>query len=168
MGFERVMVAAGIAAVTAVGVQAQRRVSPQQTETTVPVTMALKAGAEDINFTGKATCTHAALAAIYGLRAERWTVDQSDGGRSFTLALWHPASGSDLISLGLSGGARRHSVSTIKVGTNGTVEGSGTITLAKDKTGGTFTINAATANGTKITGTVKCGAFTPAIAEGGN
>jgi hypothetical protein len=168
MRFERVVVAAAIAAAATVGVQAQRRVSSQRAEPTVPVTIALKAGAEDINFTGKATCTHAPVAAIYGLRAERWTVEQADSGRSLTLALWHPASGSDLISLGISGGAKRLSVTTIKVGTNGAVEGSGTITLAKAKTGGTFTINAATADGTRITGTVKCDAFTPAIAEGGN
>ena len=168
MGFERVVVAAGIAAVATIGVEAQRRVSSGAAERGVPVTIAIKAGTEDVNFTGKATCTHAPVASIYGLRAERWTVDQADGGRSLTLALWHPASGSDLISLNLSGGARRHSVTTIKVGTNGTVEGSGTITLAKQKTGGTFTVNATTADGTKITGTVTCDAFTPAIAEGGN
>lgn len=168
MGFERVMVAAGIAAVATVGIHAQRRAADQRGTAAVQVTIALKAGAEDVNFTGKGTCTHAPVASIYGLRAERWTVDQADGGRSLTLALWHPASGSDLISLNLSGGARRHSVTTIKVGTNGTVEGSGTITLAKANTGGTFTVNATTAEGTKITGTVKCDAFTPAIAEGGD
>ena len=164
----RVLIAGAIAVAVTSGVQAQRRVPAQRADTTVPVTIALKAGAEDFTFTGKATCTHAPVASIYGLIAERWTVDQSEGNRGVTLALWHPASGSDLISLRLTGGAKPHSVSTIKVGTNGTVEGSGTITLAKQKTGGTFTINATTAAGTKISGTVKCDAFTPAFAEGGN
>jgi len=168
MGIERVLVVAAIATAVTSGVQAQRRVPAQRAETTVPVTIALKAGAEDFNFTGKAACSHAPVASIYGLVAERWTVDQSEGGRGVTLALWHPKSGSDLISLRLTGGGKPHSVSTIKVGTNGTVEGSGTIALAKEKTGGTFTINATTAGGTKISGTVKCDAFTPAVAEGGD
>lgn len=146
---------------------AQRRVPGQRAETTVPVTIALKAGAESYNFTGKATCSHAPLASIYNLRAERWTVDQSEGARSLTLAVWRPASGSDLVSVNLSSAARRHSMSTIKVGNNGTAEGSGTVAFAKDGNGGTFTINATAADGTKITGTVKCDAFTAAIAEGG-
>ena len=79
MRFERVWVAAGIAAMATIGMEAQRRVPSARAETTVPVTIALKAGAEQVNFTGKATCTHAPVASIYGLRAERWTVDQADG-----------------------------------------------------------------------------------------
>ena len=164
----RGVVAAFAMVVTTVPLVAQRRVPGQRADTTVPVTIALKAGAESYNFTGKATCSHAPVASIYNLRAERWTVDQSEGPRSLTLAVWHPATGSDLVSLNLSSGGKRHSVSTIKVGTNGTVEGSGTIALAKDGNGGTFTVTATAADGTKITGTVKCDAFTAAIAEGGH
>jgi len=72
------------------------------------------------------------------------------------------------VSLALNIGNKRYSVSTIKVGSNGTVEGSGKITLAREGAGGTFTVDATAANGTKITGTVKCDAFTAAIAEGGD
>jgi hypothetical protein len=164
------LLALGIVAatVTVSAVSAQRRVPGQRAETTVPVAIALKAGTESYNFTGKATCSHAPVASIYNLRAERWTVDQSEGPRSLTLAVWRPASGSDLVSVNVSSGARRHSMSTIKVGNNGTVEGSGTVAFAKDGNGGTFTVNATAADGTKITGTVKCEAFTAAIAEGGN
>ena len=159
---------AGLVAVAAVTTGAQRRVPGQRADNTVPVTIALQAGADAYQFTGKATCSHAPRASIYGLLAERWTVDQSDGSRSATLALWHPVSGTDLVSLALSIGDKRHSVSTIKVGNNGRVEGSGAITLAREGQGGTFTVKATAANGTKITGTVKCDAFTPAIAEGGH
>jgi hypothetical protein len=158
---------AGLVLAAAVTTGAQRRVPGQRADNTVPVTVTLKTGAEPYDFNGKATCSHAPVASIYDLRAERWTVDQSDGSRSMTLALWHPASGSDLVSLSLNIGNKRYSVSTIKVGDKGAVEGSGKITLAREGTGGTFTVDTTAANGTKITGTVRCGAFTPAIAEGG-
>lgn len=170
MAYRRIktLATAGLVAVAAVTTGAQRRVPGQRPDNTVPVTVTLRAGAEAYNFTGKATCSHAPVASIYDLRAERWTVDQSDGSRSATLALWHPASGNDLVSLALNIGNKRYSVSTIKVGSNGTVEGSGKITLAREGAGGTFTVDATAANGTKITGTVKCDAFTAAIAEGGD
>ena len=164
----QILATAGMVVVAATTTPAQRRVPGQRADTTVPVTIALKSGAEAYQFTGKATCSYAPKASIYDLAAERWTVDQSDGSRSMTLALWHPASGSDLVSLSLNIGNQRYSVSTIKVGDKGTVEGSGKITLAREGTGGTLTVDATAANGTKITGTVKCGAFTPAIAEGGD
>src|SRR5215213_8455324 len=101
MGDKQVVVTTALIIATTAAMQAQRRVAGQPAETTVPVTVALKAGADSYNFTGKATCSHAPVAAIYNLRAERWTVEQSDGPRSLTLALWHPASGSDLVSLSL-------------------------------------------------------------------
>lgn len=164
----KALATAGAVLAVAVSAGAQRRAPGERPDTTVPVTIALKAGAEAYNFTGKATCSHAPRASIYNLLAERWTIDQSEGSRSATLALWHPASGNDLVSLSLSTGGKRYSVSTIKVGDNGTVEGSGTISLAREGSGGTFTVNATAANGTKITGTIKCDAFTAAIAEGGN
>ena len=86
-----------------------------------------------------------------------------------TLALWHPASGErPLVSLSLTTGGKRTPSNTVKVGNHGSVEGSGTISLSKDGSGGTFTVNTAAANGTRITGTIKCEAFTAAIAEGGN
>jgi hypothetical protein len=164
----QILATASMVIVAATSAAAQRRVPGQRADSMVPVTIALKSGTDAYQFTGKATCSHAPKASIYGLLAERWTVDQSDDSRSLTLALWHPASGNDLISVALNIGTQRRSVSTIKVGTHGTVEGSGTITLAREGSGGTFTVNATTANGTKITGTVKCEAFTAAIAEGGH
>ena len=67
--------------------------------------VALQAGADSYAFSGHGNCTHAPVASIYNLRAEQWLVQASNGGRSVTLTLWHPASGGDMISLGLTQGA---------------------------------------------------------------
>ena len=159
----------GLVVMTSVMVDAQRRVPGQRGEATVPITVNLMADRQVYNFSGLAKCTHAPVASIYGLRAERWSVDRSgDGGLNATLSLWRPATGSDLVSLYLTIGQTRYTINTIKVGDKGNVEGSGTIALKPEGKGGTFTVNGTAANGAKISGTVKCEAFTPAFAEGGD
>ena len=156
-----------IAAAFCSELEAQRRVPGARPDTTVPVTVALKVGSQAYDFTGKATCTHAPVAGIYDLRAEQWSVQQSSDGGSLSLTHWHPATGADMFNLSVTSGNTQSSVSTVKVGTNGTIDGSGAVTLSREGKGGTFTVAAATAKGAKITGTIKCEAFTPALAEGG-
>jgi hypothetical protein len=164
------MLLATLIVATAAGsfVHGQRPSPSVRLDASVPVTIALRAGADGYNFSGKATCTYAPVAGIYNLRAEQWRVQQSGDAGSLALTFWHPASGADMFSLSLSAGNKRTSVNTVKVGTNGTVEGSGSVTLARQGNGGTFTVSAAAASGTKVTGTITCAAFTPAVAEGGH
>jgi hypothetical protein len=161
------LIAASLMLLSMAGGDAQRRV-PGQAPATVPMVVALKAGDKVYDFTGQGKCTHAPVASIYGLRAERWTAERTGDGPGATLSVWRPASGSDLVSIAFNIGETRYSMSTIKVGGNGTTEGSGTITFSRKEAGGTFTVNGTAANGTKISGTVTCGGFTPAIAEGGH
>jgi hypothetical protein len=163
------LVATGLMIAATVAAAAQRRVPEARVDNkTVPVTIALKAGADTYAYSGKASCTHAPVASIYGLRAEQWSVEQSDGAREAMLTVWHPSSGPDMFSLTLSSAGKRQSVNTVKVGAAGSLQGSGTIALAREGTGGTFTINALGATGAKISGTIKCDTFTAAIAEGGD
>jgi hypothetical protein len=61
-----------------------------------------------------------------------------------------------------------HRVSTVKVGQQGSVQGSGTATIARSGAGGTFTLDATADSGRRITGTIACTAFTEPIAEGGD
>ena len=157
-----------IATTVVAGAQAQRTAAAQRTDPTVAAAIALTAGADAYNFTGRAKCTYAPIAGIYDLRAEQWRVEQAGDAGSVTLTFWHPASGADMFTLALAAGTARAAVNTVKVGANGTVEGSGTVTLARQGKGGTFTVAATTAKGAKISGTIKCDAFTPAIAEGGD
>ncbi len=154
--------------IVASSVVAQRR-APGAQKPTVGVTIALKAGADAYAFTGQANCTHAPMASIYGVVAEQWTVEQSEGQRSVHLTLWKPKSGSgEMFSLGVSTGGSSHAVNTVKAEGASPTKGSGTTTFAPSGGGGTFTINAKAADGTTIAGTIKCDAFLPAMAEGGD
>ena len=58
-------------------------------------------------------------------------------------------------------------VNTVKTSGGGTVQGSGKVTFTPSGPGGTFTIDATAPNGGTITGTIKCSAFSAAMAEGG-
>lgn len=150
------------------GVIAQRRVPGATTPRTVGVAIALKAGGDAYAFTGQASCTHAPVASIYGIVAEQWFVQQADGARSAQLTLWRPKNRSaDMFSLSFGSGAASHRVNTIKAAGAPPPQGSGGLTLTPAGNGGTFTISANAADGTVITGTIKCDAFLPAIAEGG-
>jgi hypothetical protein len=94
-----------------------------------------------------------------------WTVRHREDGRSLQLTLWKPADGSPaMFNLSVKG-PQNTTVSTVR---GGQVSGSGTVTLAKAGKGGTFTVDARDKAGAPITGTIKCEAFTAAIAEGGD
>ena len=147
---------------------AQRRV-PGAEKPTVEVTIALKAGADAYQFKGQASCTHAPVASIYNVVAEQWMIQQADDARSMTLTLWKPKNGSgEMFSLSVSSGSRSRSVNTVKASGAPAPAGSGSVTFASAGKGGTFTVDAKAADGTGIAGTITCGAFLPAIAEGGD
>jgi len=130
----------------------------------VAVEISLK-GAEAYEAKGQGSCTHAPKASIYGVLAEMWTVRHQAEGRSVQLTLWKPADGSaDMFSLSVNG-AESMTISTVR---GGQVTGNGTVSLAGAGKGGAFTIDAKARTGEAFTGTIKCDAFTPAIAEGGN
>jgi hypothetical protein len=148
-------------ALSAVGVAAQRPIPGAAAEAKVSVTIALQIGSDAYKVTGQGTCHHAAQASIYDVPAEQWSVQQSDGSRSLALTMWrlkNPAG--DMLSLSVTTGAKSHNVNTVKAGRSGPTSGTGTVTLAAAAQGGTFTIDATTADGTRITGTIMCGAFT--------
>lgn len=135
----------------------------------VNVTIALKSSSGAYQFTGQGTCTYAKMASIYGIVSEQWSVQQSGDSRSLSLTFWKPKNGAGtMFTLSLSSGSGRQSVNTVKAPGASPTEGSGTVSLAPADKGGTFTVDAKDAKGGAITGTIKCDAFMPAIAEGGN
>ncbi len=158
----------GIAVMIASPAAAQlRRGSPADTKVDVAIT--IQAAGQPYSFQGKAECHYAPVASIYNVVAEMWSVQQSDGQRSFTLTLWHPRSSSgDMFSLSVAGGGKSYVVNTVKAGGKSAATGSGKVTLAKSGTGGTFTINATAGNGAAITGMVNCSGFTMPMAEAGD
>jgi hypothetical protein len=148
---------------------AQRKAPGDRGDTKVAVTIALDLGGQSYGFSGPAACTYAPKASIYDMAAEQWAVQQSDGARSLALTVWQPAGGGrSMFSLATSNGGKSSTVDTVIVKGRGTAQGSGTVTLEKAGAGGVFTLAATSANGVRINGTIKCAAFSPAIAEGGH
>jgi hypothetical protein len=145
----------------------QRRVTGDK-KPTVGVAIALKTGGSGYEFTGQASCTHAPVASIYGVVAEQRSVEHSDAGRSLHLTLWKPKSGSsEMFSISVTAGTSAHSVDTVKATGAPPTRGSGKVNFSAAGKGGAFVIDAKAADGTPITGTIKCDAFLPAVAEGG-
>jgi len=135
----------------------------------VGVNVALQVGGGSYQFNGQGSCTHEPRGYIYGIAAKLWRVQQNEGQRSAVLTFWSPASGSgDMFSLYVTSGGKSYETNTVKGKDAGATKGSGSVTFAPAGSGGTFTVNATTADGAKISGTIKCDLFRPAIAEGGN
>jgi hypothetical protein len=138
----------------------------QSLDKRVDVSIALKVAGQTFAFNGKGEANHEPAAYIYGAKAQVWKVEGRNAQGAASLTLWRPAAGSgDMISLYVTTGGKSYSVNT--VGTSGNAEGSGKVTFTPAGPGGTFTIDAAAASGARITGTLKCGAFTAIVAEGG-
>lgn len=128
----------------------------------VPIEVSLKVGGQAYVAKGLGSCTHAPKASIYNVPAQLWSVSQQGDGGLVQLTLWKPADGSaNMFSLSV----KNITISTVK---GGQVTGTGTVTLAPSGKGGTLTVDARTRTGEAIAGTIKCEAFTPHIAEGGN
>jgi hypothetical protein len=144
--------------------------SPGSQEDKVVVTVALQAGGSAYQVKGQGRCTHEPRAGIYATPAQQFRVEHRDGQRSVSLTFWRPAKSgsSDMFTMLVSNGKNSHTTSTVKVGDQGNPVGSGNVTFKSADKGGIFTINATAGDGTKITGTIACSAFTALYAEGGN
>ena len=143
----------------------QRRVPGAAADSQAPMQVALTVGGQKYDSSAAGKCTHAPVASIYQVVAELWSVQQSDGERSLTLSLWRPKDGSgDMMSLSVGSGRSSNQVSTVR---GAALAGSGKVTLAPAGKGGVFTVDAKTADGKAINGTIKCDALAPHIAEGG-
>ncbi len=134
----------------------------------VGVVIALQAGGDSYQFNGQGTCTQEPKGYIYGVPAHLRTIEQSDGQRSIRLTFWSPANKSTMFSLYMSNRGKSYETDTVTGKDAGPTSGSGTVTFAAAGAGGTFTVNATTAKGAKVTGTIRCDTFRTAIAEGGN
>ena len=146
---------------TALTADQVRRQGPVQ----VPIEVSLKVGGATYAAKGLGSCTHAPKASIFGVLSEMWSVRQQADGRSLQLTLWKPTDGSgNMFSLSVNG-AGTADISTVR---GGDVTGTGSVTLAPAAKGGTLTVNAKAKNGDSVAGTIKCEAFTPHIADGGN
>jgi hypothetical protein len=161
------MAAALVLALAIAPAHAQVRRQPAQPET-MPLEAALNVGGKKVEFRGQGQCKAAPQASIYDIPAALYSVSQSSGSQSLNLTLWQPKSGAaNMMSLHISTGSTRYEVDTVKGGAKKDTKGSGSATVQKSGAGGTFTIDARTASGEKITGKIQCGRFGGIHAEGG-
>ncbi len=160
--------ASAVLLIPAIGAGQSSRAQSGPAETKVDVTIALVVAGQPFNFGGKALGTFAPVASIYEVNAQQWRVEHHDGPRSLSLTFWRPTSGSgDMFNLSCSINGKSYHVSTVKTNGGGTPEGSGKVTFTPAKPGGTFTIDAKTADGVAIKGTIKCSDFKAPVEEGG-
>ena len=164
---ERVLVVAAGLVVSGftVALDAQRRVPGQPLPKQV-IDVSLKVGGQAYDSREPGRCSHAPTASIYSVVSEMWSVQQSAEGRSLALTLWRPKDGSgDMVTLSVNSGSASHEINTVRAG--GAPSGSGKVTFEKSGAGGLFTIAGKTKDGVAVSGTIKCDAFAPHIAEGG-
>jgi hypothetical protein len=147
-------------------VNADQARRPSPGPSLVPMQVSLTIGSATYEAKSQGSCTHAPIASIYNVVSEMWSVSHEGDGRSVQLTFWKPADGStQMFSLSVAG-KPNVTVSTVR---GGQISGSGTVSLAPSGgKGGTFTIDAKAKSGEQIRGTIKCDAFTAAMAEGGN
>ena len=133
----------------------------------VPLEIHLQAGAHKYDASATGECRAADQASIYGVAASQFAVSHSAGKDSLNLTLWQPKNAENMVTLTVLIGGKRYEVDTVKAGPKKDTKGSAKTTLQKTGNGATLTIAAVTAGGEKVSGTIKCGALSPARAEGG-
>ncbi len=164
----KLIISFAVALAIASAASAQRRTVPA-TPAGAGVAVALQVAGQPYHFEGNATCQHAPVASIYNVAAEMWSVHQSDGQRSIAFTLWRPRiTSGHMVVLSVVTGGRSYIVNTVKPTPGSAVQGSGKVTVTPSGAGATFTIDASAPNGAAITGTIRCGAFTEPVAEGGD
>jgi hypothetical protein len=148
--------------------QKKPRPDPDGPQPKVGVTIALAVGQERYDATGQGVCLEIPDGSILDLPAALYSVRQTSDKQRFNMTLYRLKKGGDMVTLNVTIGKNTHSVSTVKIGGDkGATLGSGTATLERSGKGGTLTLDAADAQGVKITGTVKCDAFNPPIETNG-
>ena len=133
-----------------------------------PIESDLQVAGRKLQSKAPGECKAAPEASIYGVRAAMTMISQRQGDQSLRMTLWQPRDGSPaMLQMEVSQGSSRHSVDTVRAGTKKDVKGAAKASMARAGAGGTVTIDATTATGERITGTVRCGAFGSVRAEGG-
>jgi hypothetical protein len=158
-----------LSALLSISASAQKRprADPDGPNPKVAITIALQVGAGRYDFTGQGVCLQIPDGTIYEAPAALYSVRQTSDRQRFNMTLYRLKKGTDMVTLNVTTGSDTHSVSTVKIGTNGVPLGSGTAKLEMSGSGGTLTIDATDPKGVKIAGTVKCEAFNRPVESNG-
>jgi hypothetical protein len=146
---------------------AQREANPASQPAQVDV--ALQVGNSAYRASGPGECKASREASIYGVRASLYSAAHNSGRDRLRLTLWQPTDGSGkMVGLHVSLDGKSYEVDTVKGSkTARPVKGSATVKVEPTSAGGTFSIDAAAGDGTKIMGTIRCSHFGRIVAEGG-
>lgn len=137
-------------------------------EDSTRVTLSLAVGSQRLAEAKQGRCTHAPQASIFGTLAAMWSVQFAPSPKnSVSLTVWRPLRGDSTpqITLAVGGGETTYRVETVK-GTK--TSGEGTVQITKRGAGGRFDIDAKTADGATIRGSIDCEKFSAPMAVGGN
>jgi hypothetical protein len=132
-----------------------------------PIQLDLRVGGTPYVIAARGTCLAQPHGTLYEVPARQWNARHRDAQRYANLAFWRIDGVGDQFNLGVMVGPTLHRVSTVQVKGKGTRQGGGTVTMARKGQGGTFTIDATADTGTRITGTITCGAFTAPVEDNG-
>jgi hypothetical protein len=132
-----------------------------------PIQLDLRVDGNPYVISARGTCLAQPHGTLYEVPARQWNARHRDGQRYVNLAFWRVDGAGDQFNLGVMVGPTLHRVSTVHVKGRGARQGSGTVTMAPRGPGGTFTIDATADTGTRITGTITCGAFTKPAEDNG-
>jgi hypothetical protein len=148
---------------------AQRRLPGQAATENTQVSVIARVGAKSYTSRVPGTCKYEPSASIYDLPAALYMVEGQGSSSSeikqLNLTLWRPKDGSaDQISLSLQTGS---STARIDVNPRAKPEGSGSVELQPQGSGGTFELKGNDAKGTPVNLTITCPTFEAVEAAGG-
>jgi hypothetical protein len=155
----RLMLTMGLALLLGIGTLSARA-ADEMTDGTTSVEVSLEVDGRPIVLKGAGECNFTDDATIYEAPASMWSVRQSTGDRGVNVTMWRMRQGGDMLTLSLTADGKTYRVNTTKVGQQGTIEGTGRWTFAKNGPGGVFTIEASTGTRAKIAGRLTCAGFT--------
>jgi len=127
----------------------------------------LRIGATPYVVSARGTCLAQPYGTLYDVPAAQWNARHRDDERYANLAFWRVQNGGDMFNLGVLLGSTMHRISTVKVQGKGEAHGTGRVTLTRNGSCGTFTIDASADTGARITGTITCGAFARPVEDNG-
>jgi hypothetical protein len=132
----------------------------------LPTKSAITVAGKPVDLSGPLECTRVASGTLYDQPMASWTVLQSGAGSSLNVTLFRMRTGREMFNISVAIGNKSHFVSSVKVGRNGQLRGSGGVKFVPAGAGGGFIINATTDAGVKISGTVVCPYFASPVGNG--
>jgi hypothetical protein len=132
-----------------------------------PIQIDLRVAGTPYVISARGTCLTQPHGTLYEVPAAQWNARHRDPNRYANLAFWRVQGVGDQFNLGVMVGPTLHRVSTVSVKGKGTRQGTGSVAMAPNGAGGTFTIDATAETGARITGTITCGTFAAPVEDNG-